>query len=76
MDNLLASKEHYISSANTYDGQDLKLFQSWLDDIVRQATVSGKTQTDIAISTSRGPYINMCKDALLSIPHANLLKQS
>ena len=47
-------KEHYISSAKTYDGKDPKEFKSWLDNVNRLSRISGKNQLDVAIATSIG----------------------
>ena len=66
MNSLLASKENYNSSANTYDGKGPKLFQCWFDDIIRCATISGITQTDIAISTSRGSLHKYVQELIIS----------
>ena len=62
----MASQKHYISSANTYDWKDPKLFQSWINDIVGLATFSGKTQTDIAMSTYRGSLHKYVQDLITS----------
>ena len=47
-------KEHYISSAKTYDGKDPKEFNNWLDNVNRLSRISGKNQLDVAIATSIG----------------------
>ena len=38
--NNASSKEHYISSAKTYDGKDPKEFNSWLDSVNRLSRIS------------------------------------
>ena len=56
-----ASKEHYLSNAKPCDGKDPKEFGTWLDDISRLATISGRDQAEVAMAISRGPlhkYIN------------------
>ena len=50
--NTALHKEHYISSAKTYDGKDPKDFNNWLDNVNRLPRISGKTQLDVAIATS------------------------
>ena len=55
------SKEHYLSNAKPCDGKDPKEFGTWLDDVSRLATISGKDQAEVAMAISRGPlhkYIN------------------
>ena len=47
-------KEHYISSAKTYDGKDPTEFNNWLDNVNRLSRISGKNQLDVAIATSIG----------------------
>ena len=47
-------KEHYISSAKTYDGKDPKEFNNWLDNVNRLSRISGNNQLDVAIETSIG----------------------
>ena len=53
--NTLASKEHYISGASICDGKDTKAFKAWLDDINRLSSLSGKTCSEVASATSKGP---------------------
>ena len=36
-----ASKEHYLSNAKTCDGKNAKEFGTWLEDVMRLATISG-----------------------------------
>ena len=49
-----ASTEHYSSSnAMTCDGKNVKVFGTWLEDIMRLATISGKSPDDIALTTSK-----------------------
>ena len=50
----LATKEQYISNAITYDVKESKLFQNWLD-VSRLSSLSGKTCTEVAFATSKGP---------------------
>ena len=52
--NTALHKEHYISSAKTYDGKDPKEFNNWLDNVNRLSQISGKDHLDVAISTSIG----------------------
>ena len=40
--NKASSKEHYITSAKTYDGKDPKEFNSWLDSVNRLSRISDK----------------------------------
>ena len=51
----MAAREHYISTATTYDDKDSKLFQNWLDDVSRLSSLSGKTCNEVAVATSKGP---------------------
>ena len=56
-----ASKEQYLSNAKPCDGKDPKEFGTWLDDVSRIATISGKDQAEVVMAISRGPlhkYIN------------------
>ena len=52
--NTALHKEHYTSSAKTYDGKYPKEFNNWLDNVSRLPTISGKDPLDVAISTSMG----------------------
>ena len=52
--NTALHKEHYISSAKTYDGKDPKGFNNWLDNVNMLSQISGKDHLDVAISTSIG----------------------
>ena len=55
--NTALHKEHYISSAKTYDGKDPKEFNKWLDNVDRISRILNRDHLDIAISTSIGqPY--------------------
>ena len=56
-----ASKEHFLSSAKICDGTNPKEFESWLEEISRLTSVSGKTDVEIAIFTSRGSLYNHIK---------------
>ena len=47
-------KEHYISSAKTYDGIDCKKFNEWLEGVHRLSKVTGKAPLDVAVATSSG----------------------
>ena len=47
--NTALHKEHYISSAKTYDRKDPKEFNNWLDNVSRLSTISGKDHLDIFI---------------------------
>ena len=37
-----ASKEYYLSNAKTCDVKNAKEFGTWLEDVMRLATISGK----------------------------------
>ena len=50
--NKASSKEHYISSAKTYDGKDPKEFNSWLDSVNRLSRISDKELIAVAVATS------------------------
>ena len=50
-----SSKEHYISSAKTYDGKDCKEFSNWLESVYRLSRISGKDLIEVALATSTGP---------------------
>ena len=52
--NTALHKEHYISSAKTYDGKDPKEFNKWLDNVDRLSRILNRDYLDIAISTSVG----------------------
>ena len=49
-----STKEHYISSAKTYDGIDCKKFNEWLEGVHRLSKVTGKAPLDVAVATSSG----------------------
>ena len=50
-----SAKEHYISSAKTYDGKDCKDFNNWLESVYRLSRISGKDLIEVALATSTGP---------------------
>ena len=50
-----SAKEHYISSAKTYDGKDCKEFSIWLESVYRLSRISGKDLIEVALATSTGP---------------------
>ena len=50
-----SAKEHYISSAKTYDGKDCKEFSNWLESVYRLSRISGKDLIEVALATSTGP---------------------
>ena len=52
--NTALHKEHYISSAKTYDGKDPREFNNRLDNVNRLSRILGNNQLDIAIATSIG----------------------
>ena len=52
--NRASSKEHYISSAKTYDGKDPKEFNGWLDSVTRLSRISDKELIEVAVATSTG----------------------
>ena len=67
--NTALHKEHYISSAKTYDGKDPKEFNKWLDNVDRISRISSRDHLDIAISTSIGQlykYISELTDSGLN----------
>ena len=67
--NTALHKEHYISSAKTYDGKDPKEFNKWLDNVDRISRISSRDHLDIAISTSVGQlykYISELTDSGLN----------
>ena len=67
--NTVLHKEHYISSAQTYDGKDPKEFNKWLDNVDRISRISSRDHLDIAISTSIGQlykYISELTDSGLN----------
>ena len=49
-----STKEHYISSAKTYDGIDCKKFNEWLEGVHRLSKVTDKAPLDVAVATSSG----------------------
>ena len=55
-----STKEHYISSAKTYDGIDYKKFNEWLEGVHRLSKVTGKAPLDVAASTKEH-YISSAK---------------
>ena len=62
-------KEHYISSAKTYDGKGPKEFNKWLDNVDRISRILNRDHLDIAISTSVGQlykYISELTDSGLN----------
>ena len=67
--NTALHKEHYISSAKTYDGKDPKEFNKWLDNVDRLSRILNRDYLDIAISTSVGQlykYISELTDSGLN----------
>ena len=50
-----SAKDHYISSAKTYDGKDCKEFSNWLESVYRMSRISGKDLIEVALVTSTGP---------------------
>ena len=67
--NTALHKEHYISSAKTYDGKDPKEFNKWLDNVDRISRILNRDHLDIAISTSVGQlykYISELTDSGLN----------
>ena len=48
--NKASSKEHYISSAKTYDGKDPKEFNNWLGSVNRLSRTSDKELTEVAVA--------------------------
>ena len=50
-----SAKEHYISSAKTYDGKDCKEFSNWLESVYWLSRISDKDVIEVALATSTGP---------------------
>ena len=56
-----ASKEHYLSSAQSCNGKDPKEFGMWLNKVSRLATICDKNPMQVALAISKGTmhkYIN------------------
>ena len=56
-----ASKEHYLSNAESCDGKDPKEFGMWLNEISRLATIYYMRPMEVALAISKGTlhkYIN------------------
>ena len=56
-----ASKEHYLSKAQSCNGKDPKEFDMWLNDVSRLATICNKNPMEVALAISKGTlhkYIN------------------
>ena len=49
-----ASKEDYLSNAQSCDGKDPKEFDMWLNDISRLATICDKNPMEVALAISKG----------------------
>ena len=49
-----ASKEHYLSNAQSCDNKDPQEFGRWLDEVSHLATVCNKDQMEVALAISRG----------------------
>ena len=47
-----SAKEHYISSAKTYDAKDCKEFSHWLESVYRLSRISSKDLIKVAFATS------------------------
>ena len=45
-----ASKEHYLSSAQSCDGKNPQEFGMWLDEVSRLATICSKNPIDVALA--------------------------
>ena len=52
--NKTSAKEHYVSSAKTFDGKDPKEFNDWLENVSRLSRISGKDLPEVALATSTG----------------------
>ena len=52
--NKTSAKEHYISSAKTFDGKDPKEFNNWLENVNRLSRISGKDLLEVSLATSTG----------------------
>ena len=56
-----ASKEHYLSNAQSCDGKNPKEFGMWLDEVSRLDTICDKNPMEVALAISKGTlhkYIN------------------
>ena len=56
-----ASKEHYLSNAQSCNGKDPKEFGMWVDNVSRLATICNKNPMEVALAISKGTlykYIN------------------
>lgn len=49
------SKQHHLTSAKSYDGEDTKQFYPWIDEIERLATQLAMSKIEVAQYTARGP---------------------
>ena len=49
-----ASKEHYLSGAQSCDGKNLQEFGMWLDEVSRLATICNKNPIEVALAISKG----------------------
>ena len=54
--NKTSAKEHYISSAKTFDGKNPKEFNDWLENVNRLSRISGKDLLEVALVTSTGHF--------------------
>ena len=49
-----ASKEHYLSNAQSCDGRNLLEFSMWLDEVCQLVTICKKNPMEVALVISRG----------------------
>ena len=49
-----ASKEHYLSNAQSHDGKDRKEFGMWLNGISKLATICDKNPVEVALQSPKG----------------------
>ena len=63
-----------MSSAKTYDGNDPKEFNNWVDNVNRLSRISGKNQLDVAIATSIGQLYKYISELVGSGLNCDMIK--
>ena len=67
-----ASKEHYLSNAQSCDGKNPQEFGMWLDEVSQLATICDKNPMEVALAISKGTlhkYISeLVSSRLSSLP--------
>ena len=53
-----ASKEHYLSSAQSCDGKNPQKFATWLDEVLQLATICDKNPMEVTLAISKGTLQN------------------